>query len=92
MAARSGVGVSYCSTYLSSLLNQCFGCAFLFPFFGQPPPRRISRLYPFKLHMRSIVPFSDRWQEDVAPEHVEPIEKFRKTFLTFFTAFLILAF
>lgn len=64
---------------------------FLVSFLKTAPPRRISRLYPFKVHMRSILPFSDRWRESVAPEHLEMIGKFRRTFFIFFAASWILA-
>ena len=52
------------------------------------PPRSVQRLYPLGARIRWILPFSDRWREDVAPEHLEGIRKFRTTFFPYFGAIL----
>jgi hypothetical protein len=85
-----GRGVVLLDLIVASSVSVLWLC-FLVSMLKTCPPRRISRLYPFKVHMRSLLPFSDRWREDIAPEHVEAIGKSRKMFLVFFTAFLILA-
>lgn len=41
-------------------------------------PRRIRRLYPYRVNWLSIVPFSTRWQKRIAPEHVDAYRKQRK--------------
>jgi hypothetical protein len=47
------------------------------------PPRSIQKLYPFKVRMRYLFWFSGRWRDEVAPEHVQAIKKFRAGLLIF---------
>ena len=54
-------------------------------------PNRILRLYPFRVNMLSILPFSTRWQKEIAPEHVDAYRKFRRWSFAGLTAFLVVA-
>ena len=53
------------------------------------PPRRIYGLYTFRVHMLWSLPFNDRWREEVAPEHIETIGRFRKGLLAYELAILV---
>jgi hypothetical protein len=51
-------------------------------------PKRIGRLYPYRVNMLSILPFSTRWQKEIAPEHLDAYRKNRRWALAGFTAVL----
>jgi hypothetical protein len=51
-------------------------------------PKRIRELYSFRANMLSIVPFSARWQKEIAPEHVDVYRKSRRWFFAGMTALL----
>jgi len=51
-------------------------------------PERIRRLYSFKVNLLMIVPFSARWQHEIAPEHVDAYRKLRRWFFGGMTALL----
>jgi hypothetical protein len=52
-------------------------------------PNRIRRLYPFRVNMWSILPFSTRWQKEIAPEDVDAYRKFRRWSFAGLTAILV---
>jgi hypothetical protein len=41
------------------------------------PPLRVVRLYSLRVHLLSCLLFTGQWRVEVAPEHVQAIEKFR---------------
>lgn len=41
-------------------------------------PNRILRLYPYRVNMLTILPFSARWQQEIAPEHLEAYGRSRR--------------
>jgi hypothetical protein len=41
-------------------------------------PNRILRLYPYRVNVRAIMPFSTRWQQDIAAEHLEAYRRLRR--------------
>ncbi len=47
--------------------------------------------YPFRVVLLSMVPFSVRWRQEVAPEHVCAIDKSRKGFFIFLIAAFVVA-
>jgi hypothetical protein len=48
------------------------------------PPKVMAQWYPSRgAYLRSILPFSKRWQNEVSREHVPRIRAFRKRFFTF---------
>jgi len=49
------------------------------------------RVYPFRVAVLSSLPCSTRWQQEVAPEHVEAIRRFRSGFFLFLMAILAVA-
>jgi hypothetical protein len=51
-------------------------------------PKRILRLYPYRVKMLAILPFSTRWQQEIAPEHLEVYRKPRRWFFAGMTALL----
>ena len=51
-------------------------------------PERIRRLYSFKVNLLMIVPFSARWQHEIATEHVDAYRKLRRWFFGGMTALL----
>jgi hypothetical protein len=51
-------------------------------------PNRILRLYSFRVKMLAILPFSTRWQKEIAPEHLEVYRKSRRWFFAGMTALL----
>ena len=61
---------------------------FLLSLWRTLPPRRIQRLYPFRARIRWILPFSNRWQKEIAPEHVARIRRFRGRIFFYFVAIL----
>jgi hypothetical protein len=52
-------------------------------------PSRIRRLYPFRVNMGSILPFSTRWQKEIAPEDIDAFGKFRRWSFAGLTAVLV---
>jgi hypothetical protein len=52
-------------------------------------PNRIRRLYPFRVNMDSILPFSTRWQKEIAPENLDAFRKFRRWSFAGLTAVLV---
>jgi hypothetical protein len=51
-------------------------------------PRRIGRLYSIKVNLLAMLPFSARWQKEIAPEHVEVYRKSRRWYFVGMTALL----
>jgi hypothetical protein len=51
-------------------------------------PNRIRRLYSFRVNLLTILPFSARWQKEIAPEHLEVYRKPRRWFFVGMTALL----
>jgi hypothetical protein len=51
----------------------------------------MQRLYPFNKRLLWILPFTGRWRETLAQEHVETIRKFRMVLFGFLIASLALA-
>ena len=49
------------------------------------------RVYPFRVEVLAILPWSTRWREEVAPEHMEAIRKFRRGLFLFLIAILAVA-
>jgi hypothetical protein len=49
------------------------------------------REYPFRVALLSMVPFSVRWRNEVAAEHVCAIDKSRKGFFIFLMAAFVVA-
>jgi hypothetical protein len=49
------------------------------------------RVYPFSVAVLSSLPLSSRWRQEVAPEHVQAIEKSRKVLFLFLAASLAMA-
>jgi hypothetical protein len=43
-------------------------------------PNRVLRLYPHRVNMLAILPFSTRWQQEIGPEHLEAYGRFRRWF------------
>ena len=41
-------------------------------------PKKIGRLYSFRVNMLAMLPFSTRWQREVAPEHVDAYRRQRR--------------
>ena len=51
-------------------------------------PKKIGRLYSFRVNMLTILPFSARWQKEIAPEHLAVYRKPRRWFFAGMTALL----
>jgi hypothetical protein len=51
-------------------------------------PKKILQLYSFRVNLLTILPFSARWQKEIAPEHVEVYRKPRRWFFAGMTALL----
>ncbi len=51
-------------------------------------PNRVRRLYPYRVNMLAILPFSTPWQKEIAPEHVDAYRKSRSWFFAGMTALL----
>ena len=51
-------------------------------------PKRIGRLYSRKVNLLAMLPFSSRWQQEIAPEHVTVYRKSRRWFFGGMTALL----
>jgi hypothetical protein len=52
-------------------------------------PNRILRLYPFRVRVLAILPFSTRWRQEIAPEHVAAYRKARSWSFAGLVAFLV---
>lgn len=50
----------------------------------------ILRLYPFRVRLLLFAPLSGRWRKELAPEHVQAIERLRRGYCTFFGVILAL--
>jgi hypothetical protein len=51
-------------------------------------PNRIRRLYSARVNLLTIVPFSTRWQKEIAPEHVDAYRRSRRWYFVGMTALL----
>ena len=60
--------------------------AFAFALWKTGVPNGIRRLYSSRINLLSLVPFAARWQEEIAPEHLEMFRKARRWYLRFVTA------
>jgi hypothetical protein len=55
------------------------------------PPNKVRRLYSAKVNLLSFLPFSTRWQREIAPEHLVAYRKSRRWWFAFFAATLAVA-
>jgi hypothetical protein len=51
-------------------------------------PNKIGRLYSIRVNLITILPFSARWKQEIAPEHLEVYRKFRRWCFVGLTALL----
>jgi hypothetical protein len=51
-------------------------------------PKRIGRLYSIRVNLLAMLPFSSRWQQEIASEHVDTYRKFRRWCFAGMTALL----
>lgn len=50
--------------------------------FRSYPPKETLRRYTWDVNLRLVLPFTKRWQKEVAPEHIETIRKYRRGLFT----------
>ncbi len=55
-------------------------------------PKRIGRLYSIRANLLAVLPFSSRWQQEIAPEHADTYRKFRRWCFAGMTALLAVSF
>jgi hypothetical protein len=76
--------------YAVELSEPALWFCFAFFLWRNVPSNAIQRLYPYRVRLLWSLPFTSKWQKNIAPEHLAPVRRYRTGFFAYSAAIFIL--